>query len=716
MRNKNIICTVIAAAVSLTSFAQTGKTCFAIIADSKSIANAGKEINLYSATLCSEGLQTVIIEDTWHNADSLRNKLFRLYKDNQAFEGAVFIGDIPVPMIRDAQHMSSAFKMDQERYAWHRSSIPSDRFYEDFDLQFEFLKPDTNNLYFYYSLKPESAQHITPDIYTGRIRIPGDRDGSRLRAYLSKVIDAHKNPERVEELLFFAGHGYNSESMTARMDEKASLLQQFPQLNRQENGLEYIDYTFGNPVKNMLLSKLSDEDIDIALLHHHGSTDAELLDAEDAAVGVGQQIESIKLYLRSKLSGSKNPDATKKNFMESLGVPESWFDGTFDKEQMAKDSTFWTDLDVLAGDVAKYNVKARFIMFDACFNGSFHTNEFISGEYVFGPGRTIVAQANTVNSLQDKFPDEMAGLLSYGLRVGEWNKKVCYLESHIIGDPTFRFAPVPGDMNADILMSAARSDKKLLKLLDYPQPDVQSWALSQLTGKGYKDISNILKNKYFSSPYGAVRMEALKQLALLRDDNFIIVTGAALNDSYELVRRFAAVYCQESGDPRLIPALIKAVTDPNISKRVNYHATDALAYFDKEFLLKELDKRFSDVDTTNYMGVIYRETVKKIEREHKSVSSAVETITGKDVSDKDRMFDIRSIRNNTYHTAIPDLCIYLLTAPGEKTEVALIEALGWFNYSYNRKKIIDACSKIIGSEEYSAAAKTEALRTIRRLE
>ncbi|MDZ7635917.1 MAG: hypothetical protein U5L72_16375 [Bacteroidales bacterium] len=69
-------------------------------------------------------------------------------------------------MLRDAQHLTSAFKMDQERYPWHRSSIPSDRFYEDFDLEFTFLKADTNGLYFYYSLNPSSVQVLTPQILT----------------------------------------------------------------------------------------------------------------------------------------------------------------------------------------------------------------------------------------------------------------------------------------------------------------------------------------------------------------------------------------------------------------------------------------------------------------------------------------------------------------------------------------------------------------------
>ncbi|HOX74718.1 MAG TPA: HEAT repeat domain-containing protein, partial [Bacteroidales bacterium] len=131
----------------------------------------------------------------------------------------------------------------------------------------------------------------------------------------------------------------------------------------------------------------------------------------------------------------------------------------------------------------------------------------------------------------------------------------------------------------------------LLKLASYPHPDVQSWALWNLNSNGYTGLSNLLAEKYFSSPYMNTRMTALKLLAQLKDDNFVRVTAAALNDSYELIRRFAATYCQKSGDPRLAPALIRLVTHPNISKRVNYQAMDALAYFDSTLLIQELDKR-----------------------------------------------------------------------------------------------------------------------------
>ncbi len=699
------------------SLSQTPQGEFAIIADSHSMNNAGREIKQYADMLKAEGLEAVIIEDRWQNPDSIRMLLRAMHETNKGFEGAVFIGDIPVPMLRDAQHLTSAFKMDQERYPWHRSSIASDRFYEDFDLQFDFLRADTNGLYFYYSLNPTSVQVLTPDIYSGRIRIPGDSDGSELRAYMVKVIEAHKNPDRVDEVLFFAGHGYNSESMTARMDEKAALLQQFPQLNRQDNGLEYIDYTFDEHIKNRLLSTMTLEKIDIALLHHHGSTDAQLAGSESAANGVHQNIESIKFYLRSKVRGAKDTTEAKNRYIEWLGAPDAWFKGANEKIQTEKDSVWFNEMDIIKADVLKYDVNARFIMFDACFNGSFHVDEFISGAYVFGPGRTVAAQANTVNSLQDKFPDEMVGLLSYGMRVGEWNRMVCLLESHIIGDPTFRFASSDPKLDAEMMMKSAASNTRLLKLTSYPHPDVQSWALWHLKANGYSGISNLLAEKYFSSSYATTRVSAMKLLAQLRDDNFVNVTAAALDDSHELARRFAAVYCQESGDPRLAPALIRAVTDPNISKRVNYQAADALAYFDRELLMRELDKRFAGHDTSNYLGTIYRQTAANIEKRAKSCRETLETITGPDVTEKNRIFDIRALRNLTYHPLVEPLCDYLLTSPGEKLEVVLVEALGWFSHSYNRQHIIDTCNKIIADKEnFSEPVRLEANRTIRRLE
>ena len=48
-------------------------------------------------------------------------------------------------------------------------------------------------------------------------------------------------------------------------------------------------------------------------------------------------------------------------------------------------------------------------------------------------------QGNSVNALQDKWPDRYIGLLDCGVRIGQWGRHVHYLETHLIGDPTYRF-------------------------------------------------------------------------------------------------------------------------------------------------------------------------------------------------------------------------------------------------------------------------------------
>lgn len=38
------------------------------------------------------------------------------------------IGDVPVALVRNAQHMTTAFKMNEKAFPWDQSSVPTDRF------------------------------------------------------------------------------------------------------------------------------------------------------------------------------------------------------------------------------------------------------------------------------------------------------------------------------------------------------------------------------------------------------------------------------------------------------------------------------------------------------------------------------------------------------------------------------------------------------------
>ena len=141
--------------------ARAWPTSFAILVDLETYKAAGDALKAYKAAVEEDGLSAHLIADAWKSPEQVREVIALLHRAPPPLEGVALVGRIPVAMIRDAQHLTSAFKMNQKRYPFRRSSVPSDRFYEDPDLSFTFLKKDPENpTLFYYSLAPDSPQRI----------------------------------------------------------------------------------------------------------------------------------------------------------------------------------------------------------------------------------------------------------------------------------------------------------------------------------------------------------------------------------------------------------------------------------------------------------------------------------------------------------------------------------------------------------------------------
>ena len=162
---------LIYAAILLSASASAQPHSFAVVTDTRTLKNCGPAIEAYRESVCKDGLDAFIAAKDWESPDELRDSLMHYHK-SRALEGAVFIGDIPIAMITGAQHLTSAFKMDEGgRWPMRDCSVPSDRFYDDFDLKFRSLGRDSvETNFFYYALAPDSPQHISCDIYTGRIK------------------------------------------------------------------------------------------------------------------------------------------------------------------------------------------------------------------------------------------------------------------------------------------------------------------------------------------------------------------------------------------------------------------------------------------------------------------------------------------------------------------------------------------------------------------
>ena len=137
MNIRPIMAKLLAIALVTLSYSCSKRAGIAIVIDPASEKEASEELSGYEASLKADGYDVIRLSEQWESPDVIREKLKQLYNKGK-IGGAVFIGDIPIPMIRDAQFFTSAFKMDQSRPR-KESSVPSDRFYDDFDLEFEYI-------------------------------------------------------------------------------------------------------------------------------------------------------------------------------------------------------------------------------------------------------------------------------------------------------------------------------------------------------------------------------------------------------------------------------------------------------------------------------------------------------------------------------------------------------------------------------------------------
>lgn len=719
----SLICSMLTASVTAQQIEKPSvstPTSFAVIIDATTYSKTKDAVQIYKKAVEKDGLGTYIISHDWKNPEEIRTILQKLYKQSPKLEGAVLVGDIPVPMVRDAQYLTSAFKMDQRR-KWEASSVPSDRYYDDFDLKFNFLKQDpVHSNYFYYSLDAASPQYISMDIYTARIKPPvseGDDPYSMISDFLKKAAAEKAKDQKLNDFFVFTGHGYNSESLNAWAGEQITLREQFPDLFKPGNTVKFMNFRMADPIKTNLLSEIQRDELDMAIFHDHGSDDVQLLSGYPYVSNPQPSIENIRRYLRSKMRAAKDRnddlEKVKAGFMERQGVPAAWMEDAFIDSVILADSLLDAATDIYISDLKQVKPNARFVMVDACLTGSFHLKDYLAGHYPFGKGRNVVTVANSVGVLQDLWPDELIGLLQFGVRSGNWMKHTAYLETHLFGDPTFRFTGKSAgtDLNKAIVLSASNA-ATWEALLKHANPDVQALALVYLSRIKKAGASSLLRNTYFNSPYGSVRMEALKQLNRIGNADFLAVLKASTQDTYEYVRRQAAYILGEIGSDELIATTVSLYITDNHSKRVAGKAKDALAFMDSKKVIEAIPEVLKQHSYVVNADAVYADLKKaqeyivfKLDRDMKVVVDTSKTI-------KERLFEINTFRNYNYHIIVPDLVRIVLNKKEDPAiRLATTEVLGWFSQSWQKDKIIAMCNAVIADSDNSVELKNQALKT-----
>jgi HEAT repeat protein len=714
---------VCSAQVSVTKPVKSHPTSFAIVVDKDTYDKTKDAIIAYRDAVELDGLSTYILVNNWKNPEEVKTELIRLYNSNPRLEGAVFIGDIPITMIRNGQHMASAFKMDEDRYAWNRSSVSSDRFYDDFDLKFKYLKQDSlNKNIFYYSILPESPQRIEKEIYTARIKPSGTGVDKYdlIRKYLFRVSIQKLEQNYIDNSFVFTGHGYNSESLSSWSDEKLSLREQFPQLFIPGGRMKVLDFAMSQEMKEILLTEVQNKNLDFAIFHAHGAEDLQYISNYPLARNPNENIEGIKLFMRSKIRTAERRKQdvakAKEYYVKEYNIPANWLDGIFSDSLIKADSLLDYKLDIHIEDVRSISPQAKFIMFDECFNGSYQLDEYIAGEYVFGKGNVIVADANSVNVLQDKWPDEYLGLLNLGVRIGNWHKQRNLIESHLIGDPTYHFSTHSKlDLNKLLVLENDNLDiwEPLLKSDDIVLRDLAVRKVFRLKKENFeKELVNI----YSTDASFNVRMHALKSLAELNDDAFRQILKLSINDPYEFIRRKSAELMGEVGDTSYIPFLAKTILTDE-SERVSFNGKSSLEYLGALTSLRKIESALNNMPDNvskeklkNLMNASFKRSDEWLNKE------LIPDIFSDTLKIKSRLSQIRTFRNYRFRNGIPEL-IKLALMKNEKAIVRVntIEALGWYSFSLQKDNIILACNEIINDKTNPDELIQEAIRSKNRL-
>ncbi len=691
-------------------------TSFAVITDEGTYQACEAELKAYQETLEKEGLPTFIVYNEWKTPEDVKKAIAKLYKKNK-LEGVVFVGEIPIPMIRKAQHMTSAFKMDEKNNAWRDSSVPSDRFYDDFDLQFDFLKQDSvENNFFYYNLAVESPQRIQCDIYSARVKAidNGEDPYAQISRYFKKTVAEHRTNNKLDQFFSYTGDGSYSNSLTAWTPETFTIREQLPGVFDKEGRARFIRYNFSAYPKDDVINMLKREDLDLSIFHEHGVPERQYLSGSPATNRWNTHMDAMKYYYRSlarKKQGNKKAfDEMLDKMKDKYGLDSTWIAGYADPKVIAEDSLLDLRTGIILPEVTDFKPNSRMVIFDACYNGDFREKDYIAGRYIMSEGKCVTTFANSVNVLQDKMANEMLGLLGMGARVGQWAKLTNILESHIIGDPTLRFQSING-VDANALFKAPYDEGRMLELLQSPYADIQNFALHNLYRNGYPGISTLLRKTFETSPFMMVRFTSLALLEKIGDKNFQEVLPLAIRDSYEFIRRTSIRMMQHVGLNEYVYPQIKAYVEDNLSERVAFNIVLGLHVFDETAVREAIDKVMAET----YVLQDKEEMREALEKANNNRSMQKELLS-KETAERWRILYCNSLKNYMAHACVDGLLDLLVDSnESEKLKASLLEALAWFTHSYRKPDILQACDQLRKDKNLSESLREEANRTYYRL-
>lgn len=703
-----------------------GRNGFAIIVDNESWEHCSKDIIEYAESTRSDGFDSFIAHDTWAVPEAVRDSIRKWY-DQKNLAGVVFIGDIPIPMIRKAQFLTSAFKMDEngKAFPWRDTSVPSDRFYDDFDLKFDFVKRDSvETQFFYYNLSPDGRQSIQCDIFSGRIKPSADYGDKyqELSEYLRKVVRL-KSEDRgnaLDRVASYSGAGSFSDCMIAWKDEGITLSEQIPDAFKSIDGAKFFNFHQYPYIKDTLLRTAADPSLDLFLFHHHGTPDRQWIQgtpiAQDDEEAYNSARLAVRLMARNHVRYGETEEEAKAYLLRKYPeIDSTWTADAFDPDVVSADSLLDLRLGIVLSDVRNANPAVRVSIFDACYNADFRESDCIANRYIFSKGSSVAAIGNSVNVLQDKHSSYLLGMMTLGYTIGEWHQMTAILESHVMGDPTFHFHSDfkrPDLSNEDVEYWKEYVDEK------YPV-DIRGLALQKCSMLNAKGMPELLLETYKGSDSYMLRLQCLKLLQYYDTPELPQAMRLALDDPYEYIRRKVVTFLSMRGEDKDAELLARQYfTDAN-AKRIAFNIENNSTFFRDTMFLEVFDRIRSEQDfiftTPGKEGKFGDNSWYGRDKVRKALGIKEYIIRGLFEKDgKNRARHIEMMKNYPF----PEYAGNLLQIVSDESlpddvRISSAEILGWYTHAWNRSGIVSGLEGMVG--KYSKELDWEIRKSISRL-
>ena len=704
-------------AILATPFVLAGKpsTSFAIVIDDFHANQLTKELSAYQKSLEKEGFNVYILKDKWQQPEQIKNKLYDLYQNNH-LEGAVFIGNIPVPMIRDAQHLTSTFKMPQDM-DWLESSVPSDRYYDDFDLKFNFIKQDEKhqNLY-YYQLDAGSPQYIQMDIYSGRLKPPTNNpieSVAYIKDYLTKLVAEREKQNPFDHITTYTAEGYNSNALNSWSSVLFGFRNQFKDLFQSPNSVKFSSYNNKNFMKSYWMTQLARPEVDYAYFNGHGLSDYQIVSGSLETSSPPLSMQNVARYIRNQMRKAKesnqNLQEKKKYFQDMLGLNDKWFEDALHDDSIKNDSIYEEQKTISIHDLKNWKINAKFVYLDACLNGSYQLDEYIAGYYPFSKGENIVTIANSVGVLQDLWANEMMGLIQNGTRIGQVLKHSAYLETHIFGDPTFSFSAKNSvEWNNEIAHNVSPNYWK--SLVNHQLVDVQALALRKLSQINPSNQTiELIANQFYNNSNEAVRTEAYLILRKLKPSNWHQIIIDASKDNYEYLRRISVYDMAEIGADEFIKPLVNLYFNDQMSNRTTFNVERMLDFFEREKVVATIQSERKNHPVYDEESV--KAFIQKFEK-GSFISKYFDQLRDGTLPKKDIKFTLSVLRAYRFHQYIPEILKLLKdNKQDEKLMLTTLEVLSWFKDSHQKELIKAFCQELMADSSSTNEVKYQAKRT-----